>query len=65
MSCFVGFGDKNWDNFKNFFQTQGFGFLFLSQKARRAAFWRLDSAENARLETQLSLSVQAASCNRE
>ena len=38
MSRFVGFGDKSWDNFKNFFQTQGFEFLFLSQKVRRAAF---------------------------
>lgn len=38
MSCFVGLGDKSWDNFKNFFQTQGFEFLFLSQKARQAAF---------------------------
>lgn len=26
MSRFVGFGDKNWDNSKNFFQTQGFEF---------------------------------------
>ena len=23
MSRFVGFGDKSWDNLKNFFQTQG------------------------------------------
>ena len=38
MSCFVGFGDKSWDNFKNFFQTQCFEFLFLSQRARRDAF---------------------------
>lgn len=38
MSRFVGFGDKGWDNLKNFFQTQGFEFLFLSQSARRAAF---------------------------
>ena len=38
MSCFVGLGDKSWDNFKNFFQTQGFEFLFLSQRARRDAF---------------------------
>ena len=38
MLCFVGFGDKSWDNFKNFFQTQGFEFLFLSQSARRVAF---------------------------
>ena len=36
MSRFVGFGDKSWDNLKNFFQTQGFEFL--SQRARRAAF---------------------------
>ena len=38
MSRFVGFGDKGWDNLKNFFQTQGFEFLFLSQSARRVAF---------------------------
>ena len=38
MSRFVGFGDKSWDNLKNFFQTQGFEFLFLSQSARRVAF---------------------------
>ena len=38
MSCFVGFGDKSWDNFKNFFQTQDVEFLFLSQRPRRAAF---------------------------
>ena len=38
MSRFVGFGDKSWDNSKNFFQTQGFEFLFLSQSARRVAF---------------------------
>ncbi|MGR6876293.1 hypothetical protein QM008_05700 [Bifidobacterium angulatum] len=38
MSCFIGFGDKSRDNFKNFSQTQGFEFLFLSQSARRAAF---------------------------
>jgi len=38
MSRFVGFGDKSWDNLKNFFQTQDFEFLFLSQRARRAAF---------------------------
>lgn len=37
-SRFVGFGDKSWDNSKNFFQTQGFEFLFLSQSARQAAF---------------------------
>ena len=38
MSRFVGFGDKSWDNSKIFFQTQGFEFLFLSQRARRDAF---------------------------
>lgn len=38
MSRFVGFGDKSRDNLKNFFQTQGFEFLFLSQSARRVAF---------------------------
>ena len=38
MSRFVGFGDKSWDNLKNFFQTQRFEFLFLSQSARRVAF---------------------------
>ena len=38
MSRFVGFGDKNWDNSKNFFQTQGFEFSFLSQRPRLAAF---------------------------
>ncbi len=37
-SRFVGLGDKSWDNSKNFFQTQGFEFLFLSQRARRDAF---------------------------
>lgn len=36
-SLLIGFGDKSWDNFKNFFQTQGFEFSFLSQRARRAA----------------------------
>ena len=38
MSRFVGFGDKSGDNSKNFFQTQCFEFLFLSQRARRTAF---------------------------
>ena len=40
MSRFVGFGDKSWDNSKNLFQTRGFEFLFLSQRARRDAFGR-------------------------
>ena len=38
MLRFVGFGDKSWDNFKNFFQTQDVEFLFLSQRPRLAAF---------------------------
>ena len=38
VSRFVGFGDKSRDNFKNFFQTRGFEFLFLSQRTQRAAF---------------------------
>lgn len=38
MSCFVGLGDKSWDNFKNLFQTQDVEFLFLSQRPRLAAF---------------------------
>ena len=38
MSRFVDFGGKSWDNSENFFQTQGFEFLFLSQRARRDAF---------------------------
>jgi hypothetical protein len=38
MSRFVGPGDKSWDNFKNFFQTQDVEFLFLSQRPRLAAF---------------------------
>ena len=35
MLRFVGFGDKSWDNLKNFFQTQGIEFLFLSQRSFR------------------------------
>lgn len=38
MSRFVGFGGKSWDNFENYFQTQGLEFSFLSQGARRTAF---------------------------
>lgn len=37
MSCFIAFRDKSLDNLKNFFQTQGFEFLFLSQRAQRGA----------------------------
>ena len=63
MSRFVGFGDKSWDNLKNFFQTQGFEFLFLSQGARRAAFGGSISPKNARFETQPPLSLQTTSFN--
>lgn len=35
MLCFVGFGDKSWDNLNNFFQTQGIEFLLLSQRSFR------------------------------
>lgn len=35
MSRFFGPGDKSWDNFKNFFQTQGVEFLSLSQRGFR------------------------------
>ena len=38
MLRFVGPGDKSWDNFKNYFQTQGLEFSLLSQEARRTAF---------------------------
>ena len=38
MSCFIGFGDKSRGNLKNSFQTRGFEFSFLSQRARRTAF---------------------------
>lgn len=40
LSRFVGFGDKSRDNSKNYFRTQGFEFLFLSQRARLDAFGR-------------------------
>ena len=64
MSCFVGFGDKSWDNFKNFFQTQGVEFSFFVPKGMVGRLWRLDGAENACFETQPPFSVQAASFNR-
>lgn len=63
-SRFVGFGDKSWDNSKNFFETQGFEFLFFVPKGAAGRLWRLDSAENARFETQPPFGVQAASYNR-
>lgn len=63
MLCFVGFGDKSWDNFKNHFQAQSIEFLFLSQGARRAAFGGSISPKNARFETQPPLSLQTTSFN--
>ncbi len=32
MSRFVGLGDKNWDNFKNFFETQDVEFFIFVPK---------------------------------
>ena len=64
MSCFIGLGGKSWDNFKNFFQTQGVEFSSLPPKAAIGRLWSLDSAENARFETQPPFSLQAASNNR-
>ena len=63
-SRFVDFGDKSWDNSKNFFQTQDFEFLFLSQRARRAAFGGSIAPKNAFFETQPRFRAKAASCNR-
>ncbi|RHA20452.1 hypothetical protein DW943_06190 [Collinsella sp. AM44-11] len=64
MSRFVGFGDKSWDNLKNFFQTQGFEFLFFVPKGAAGRLCKLNIAENARFETQSPFCPQAASCNR-
>lgn len=38
MSCFVSFGDKSWDNFKNFFKLKTLSFRFCPQREHRAAF---------------------------
>ena len=54
MSRFVGFGDKSWDNSKNFFQTQGFEFLFLSQRAQRAVFGGSISPKTPNMSRALS-----------
>lgn len=63
MSCFVGLGDISWDNFKIFFKLRTLSFCFVP-KATIGRLWRLDSAENARFETQPLFSLKAASCNR-
>lgn len=52
MSRLIGFGDKNRSHSKNFFQTQGLEFLFFVPKGTAGSLLRLDSAENARFETQ-------------
>ena len=44
MLCFVGFGDRSWDNFKNFFQTQGFEFLFFVSKGTTGRLLEFDNA---------------------
>lgn len=58
MSRFVGFGDKSWDNSKNFFQTQGFEFSFLSQRTRRTTFRRSISPKTPVLELNRSLACK-------
>ena len=58
MSRFVGFGDKSWDNSKDFFQTQGFEFLFLSQRAQRAAFGGSISPKTPVLKLNRSLACK-------
>ena len=62
MSRFVGFRDKIWDNFKNFFKLRVSSFFVPRDTASR--LWRLDSAENARFETQALFCLLATSCNR-
>ena len=37
-SHFICLGDKSWDNFKNFFQTQGLSFYFCSKGHGRQPF---------------------------
>ena len=64
MSCFVGFGDISWDNFKNYCQTQGIEFFVFVPKGTAGRLWKLDSVENARFETQAPFSLQAVSCIR-
>ena len=64
MSRFVGFGDKSWDNSKNFFQTRGFEFLFLSQRARRDAFGGSVAPKMPVSKLNPPFCPQAASCNR-
>ena len=63
MSCFVDLGDKSWDNFKNFLNS-GLCFFVFVPKGAAGRLWKLDSAENARFETQPPFSLQATSCNR-
>lgn len=48
---------------KTFFKLRALSFCFCPKRAAGRP-WRLDSAENARFETQPPSSLQAASCNR-
>ena len=63
MSCFVGLGDKSWDNFKNFFKLRTLIFVFIP-KGMTDGPRKLNSTENARSETQVPFRVRAASYNR-
>lgn len=63
MSRFVGFGDKSWDNLKNFFQTQGFEFLFFVPKGLPAMIRVPDWAESPVSETQPQHHAQATRNN--
>ena len=65
MSRFVGFRDKIWDNFNNFFKLRVLSFFVPRDTASR--LWILDSAENAenaRFETQALFCLLATSRNR-
>ena len=60
MSCFVGLGDKSWDNFKTF-SNSGRCFCFFIPKGMTDGPRKLNSTENARSETQVPFRVRAAS----
>ena len=62
MSRLVGFGDKSWDNLKNF-QTQALSFLFLP-KVRGGSPLDARCAENARLKLNRPLPAKPPACNR-
>ena len=58
VSCFIGFGDKSRDNFKNFFQTRGFEFSFLSQRVQRTIFGGSISPKTPVLKLNRSLACK-------